>query len=121
MRLRTYLVPLLWSPKLCRPLGGSPFHTGYIVVHGSLLLAEMHSVLLWHWELTAVELLSLGIASSRDLVVHSGNILGLLLALGLSSYSDWLLGQESEVTGCSASGTNFLPFDYSGGTVAAAG
>jgi hypothetical protein len=27
-RLKTYLVPLLESPRLCRPPSGSPFHTG---------------------------------------------------------------------------------------------
>jgi hypothetical protein len=57
IRLRTYLVPLLGSLKQCRPLGGSPFHNKYGVGRGCLLLGEMHSVLLGHWELTAAELL----------------------------------------------------------------
>jgi hypothetical protein len=38
--------------------------------------------------LIAAELFSLGIASPSDFTLHNGNILGLLLALGLSSYSD---------------------------------
>jgi hypothetical protein len=67
-----------------------------------LLLAEVHSVLQGHWELTAVELLSLGNDSPSGLVPHSGNIHGLLLALELLGYYDWLLGQEGEVSGCSS-------------------
>jgi hypothetical protein len=82
IRLRTYLVPLLGSPELCRPTCGSSFSIGHEVVHGCLLLAEVHSVLQGHWELTTAELLSLGNESSSDLVPHSGNIRGLLLALG---------------------------------------
>lgn len=85
-------MPLLGSPELCRPPGGSPFHTGHGAVHDGLLLAEVHSVLLGHWVLTAVELLSLANATPSGLVPHSGNILGLLLVLGLSDCSDWLLG-----------------------------
>jgi hypothetical protein len=90
-------VPLLGSPEQCRPPGGSPFHTEHVAVHGCLLLAEVHSVLLRHWELTAVD-----------------------LALGLSDCSDWLLGQEGEVSGCSASGIGFLPVGCAGGTAATA-
>jgi hypothetical protein len=41
-------VPLLGSPELCRPTGGSPFHAGHEAVHGCLVLAEMHSALLGH-------------------------------------------------------------------------
>ena len=52
----------------------------------------VYSVLLGHWELTAAELLSLGNATPSALVPHGGNILGLLLVLGLSDCSDWLLG-----------------------------
>jgi hypothetical protein len=48
IRLRTYLVPLLGSPELCWPLGGSPFHTKYAASHSCLLLAEVHSILLGH-------------------------------------------------------------------------
>jgi hypothetical protein len=44
--------------------------------------------------MTAAELLSLGNATHSGLVPHSGNILSLLLALGLFGCSDWLLGQE---------------------------
>jgi hypothetical protein len=46
--IRTYLVALLGSPELCQPPGGSSFHTRHRVVHGCLLLVEMHSVLLGH-------------------------------------------------------------------------
>jgi hypothetical protein len=116
IRLRTYLVPLLGSPKLCRLLGGSPFHTGHMVGHGCLLLAEMHSVLLGHWELTVAELLSLHNVTPSGLVLHSGNIIGLPLALGLSSCSDWLLGQEGKVPGCSVSSTSFFHIGYAGST-----
>jgi hypothetical protein len=49
------------------------------------------------------------------LVPHSGNIYGLLLALGLSGCSGWLLGQEGEVPGCSVVDTGFLPIDCAGG------
>jgi hypothetical protein len=48
LRQRTYLVPLLGSSKLRRALGGSPFQTGYEVVHGCWLLAEVYSVLQGH-------------------------------------------------------------------------
>jgi hypothetical protein len=81
-------VPLLGSPELCRPLSGSPFHTRYASVHGCLLLGEVHSVLLGHCEPTAVELLSLGNASPTGLALHNGNIICLLLALGLPDCSD---------------------------------
>jgi hypothetical protein len=114
--MRMYLVPLLGSPELCRPPGDSPFRTEYAAVHGCLLLAEVHSVLLGHWELTAAELLSLGIASPSGLVLHSGNILVLLLALGLSDCSNWLLGQEGEMPGCSNSDTDFLLVGCAGDT-----
>jgi hypothetical protein len=91
-----------------------------VIVHGCLLLARVHSVLLGHWELTAAELLSLGNATPNGLVLHSGNILGLLLALGLPSCFDWLLGQEGEAPGCSVADTSFLPIGCSGGTAATA-
>jgi hypothetical protein len=119
IRLRTYLVPLLGSPELYRPPGGSPFHTGHGAIHGCLLLAEVHSVLQGHWELTTAELLSSCNESPSDLVLHSGNISGLLLALELFGCSDWLLGQEGEVPGCSIADTSFLPVGSSGGTAAA--
>jgi hypothetical protein len=91
-------VPLLGSPELCRPSGGSPFHTGHKAIHDCLLHVEVHFVLQGHWELTDVELFSLGNESPNDLVPHSGNICNLLLALELLGCSDWLLGQEGEVT-----------------------
>jgi hypothetical protein len=111
-------VPLLGSPKLCRPPGGSPFHTEHAVVHSCSLLAEMHSVLLGHWELTAVLLLSLSSVTPSGLFLHSGNILN-LLELGSYDCSEWLLGKVGEVPGCSVYGTGFLPIGCSGGTVAA--
>jgi hypothetical protein len=43
----------------------------------------MHSAWQRHWELAAVELLSLGNVSLNDLVPHSGNTHDLLLALEL--------------------------------------
>jgi hypothetical protein len=85
-----------------------------------LLLAGVHSVLLGHWELNAVELLSLGNVTPSGLFLHSGNILGLLVALGLSDCSDWLLGQEGKVLGCSISGTDHLLVGCVGGTATAA-
>jgi hypothetical protein len=112
-------VPLLGSPELCRPSGGSPFHTGHKAVHGCLLRVEVHFVLQGHWELTDVELFSLGNESPNDLVPHSGNICNLLLVLELLGCSDWLLGQEGEVPGCSVADTGFLPASCSGGTTAA--
>jgi hypothetical protein len=101
-------VPLLGSPGLCRPPGGSPFRTRHEATHGCLLLAEVHSILQGHWKLTAAELLSLGNDSPSDLFLHSGNNYDILLALVLAVCSDWLLGQKGEVPGCS------------GGTAAAA-
>jgi hypothetical protein len=62
----------------------------------------------------------LGNDSPSDLVPHSGNIRGLLLALALLGCSDWLLGQDGEVPGCSIAGTDFLPIGCSGVTAAAA-
>jgi hypothetical protein len=50
----------------------------------------VHLVLLGCWKLTAVELLSSGIASPSDLALQNGNILGLLLVLVLPSCFDWL-------------------------------
>jgi hypothetical protein len=76
-------------------------------------------VLLGCWKLTTVELLSSGIASLSGLVLHNGSIFSLLLALGLSGCSDWLLGQEDEVPGYSASDTNFLLVGCAGGNAAA--
>jgi hypothetical protein len=75
--------------------------------------------LLGCWKLVAAELLSLGNKTPSGLVPHSGNILGLLLALGLSGCSGWLLGQEGEVSGCSASNIGFLLVGCVNGTVVA--
>jgi hypothetical protein len=80
----------------------------------------VHYVLLGHWELTAVELLCLGNATPSGLVLHNGKILGFLLTMELFDYSDWLLGQDGEVPGCSASDIGFLPVGCSGGTAAVA-
>jgi hypothetical protein len=61
----------------------------------------------------------LGNASPSGLVLHSGNILCLLLVLGLLGCSDLLLGQEGEVLGCSAFDTGYLPAGCSDDTAAA--
>ena len=71
------------------------------------MLAVVLIVLLGCWKLVAAGLLSSGNATPSGLVPHSGNIHGLLLALRLSGFSDWLLGHEGEVPGCSVSGTGF--------------
>jgi hypothetical protein len=96
-------VPLLGSPRLCRPPGGSPFHTGHEATHGCCLLVEVHFVLQGHWELAVVELLSLYNDSPSGLVLYTRNIHGLLLALEILGCSGWLLGQEGEVPSCSGS------------------
>jgi hypothetical protein len=98
---------------------GSPFH-GCRPDHGLLVLAVVLLVLLRCWKLAAAELLSSGKESPSGHVPHSGNIHGLLLALALSSYSDWWLGQEGEVPGCSIIDTDFLRVDSAGSTTAAA-
>jgi hypothetical protein len=119
-RLRTYLVPLLGSPGLCRPLGGSPFHTGHEAAHGCCLLVAMHSIWHEHWELAVAEPLSLGNDLPNGLVPHSGNMHSLLLALELLCCSGWMLGLEGEVLGCSNADIDFLPAGCSDGTAAAA-
>jgi hypothetical protein len=53
-----------------------------VASRGCLLPAVVHSVLLGHWEPTAVEPSSSGTTSPSGLVLHSGSILFLLLALG---------------------------------------
>jgi hypothetical protein len=58
--------------------------------------------------LTATGLPSSDIASPNGLALHSGNMLGLCLELGLLDCSVGLLGQEDEVSADSASGTDFL-------------
>jgi hypothetical protein len=72
-----------------------------------------------HWELVAVELLSLGNDSPSGLVPRNGNMCSLLLALELLGCSGWLLGHEGEVPGCSGAGTDFLLVGCSDGTAAA--
>jgi hypothetical protein len=62
----------------------------------------------------------LGTASPSGLDLHSGNILCLLLGLGLLGCSDLLLGQEGEVPGCSTSDTDYLPTGCADDTAAAA-
>jgi hypothetical protein len=108
--MKMYLVPLLESIGPCRPPSGSPFHTGHETAHGCCLLAALHSVRLGHWELAAVELLSLGNDSPNGLVPHNGNMHDFLLALALLGCSGWLLGVDID----------FLPAGYSDGTAVAA-
>jgi hypothetical protein len=68
--------------------------------------------------LAAAELPFSDNASPNGLALHNGNILCLLLAIGLLDYSGWLLGQEDEVPDYSASGTDFLLTGCSSGTAA---
>jgi hypothetical protein len=112
-------VPLLESPRLCRPPSGSPFRTGHEVAHGCCFLAALHFVSLGHWELAAAELLSSGSDSPNGLVHHSGNMHDFLLELALLDCSDWLLGQEDRPPGCSNAGIDFLSAGYPDGTAAA--
>jgi hypothetical protein len=111
-------VPLLGSPGLCRPPGGSPFHTGHEAAHDCCLLVVMCSAWQGHWLLATTELLSLGNDSPNGLVPQSGNMHDLLLALELLGCSGWLLGQEGEVPGCSDADTDFLPAGGSYNTAA---
>jgi hypothetical protein len=91
IRLETCLLPHLVHPGLLRPPSDSPFH-GCKPGHGLLMLAMVLLVLLGCWKLVAAGLLSSGNATPSGLVPHNGNIFGLLLALMLPGYSDWLLG-----------------------------
>jgi hypothetical protein len=120
IQLQTYLLPHLMHHGLLWPPSGSPFH-GCRPGHDLLVLTVVLLVLLRCWKLATAELLSSGNDSSSDLVSHNGNIHGLLLALVLPGYSDWLLGQEGEVPGCSVAGTDFLPIGWSSGIAAASG
>jgi hypothetical protein len=61
----------------------------------------------------------LGNNSPNGLVPHSGNMHDLLLELALLGCSDWLLGQEDGVPGCSNADIDFLPAGCSDGTAAA--
>jgi hypothetical protein len=81
IQLETYLLAHLAHPRLLRPPSGSPFH-GCRLGHDLLMLVVVLIVLLGCWKLVAAELLSSGNATLSGLVPHSGNILGLLLALG---------------------------------------
>jgi hypothetical protein len=54
----------------------------------------------------------------NGLVPHSGNMHDFLLALALLGCSDWLLGQEDGLPGCSDAGIDFLPDGCSDDTAA---
>jgi hypothetical protein len=62
----------------------------------------------------------LGNDSPNGLVHHSGNMHDFVLELALFGCSDWLLGQEDGLPGCSDAGIDFLLAGYSDGTAAAA-
>jgi hypothetical protein len=64
----------------------------------------------------AVELLSRGSSSPSGFALHSRNMCGLPLALGLLGHYGWLLWQEGELPGRSNAGTDFLPAECSDGT-----
>jgi hypothetical protein len=83
-----------------------------------LLPAEVHSVFLGHWGLTAVEPSSSDNALSSGPTRHSGSILCHLLALRLPDCSDWWLGQEDSVPDYPVSGTNSFLIDCSDDTAA---
>src|SRR5687767_10957579 len=108
IRLRTYLLPHLVHPGSLRPPSGSPFQ-GCMLGYDCLLPAAVHLALLEHrgWSVAAPS--SSGTASPSGLDLHSGNILCLLLVLGLLGCSDLLREQEGEVPGCSAFDTDYLP------------
>jgi hypothetical protein len=119
IRLETYLLPHLVHLGLLKPPSGSPFH-GCRPSHDLLMLVVVLLILLGCWKLAADELLSSGNESLSDLVPHSGNIHDLLLALGLSDCSGWLLRQEGEVSGYSVADIGFLPVGCAGSTVVVA-
>jgi hypothetical protein len=85
-----------------------------------LVQAETHSTLLGRWGLTAAGLPSSDIASSNDLALHNGNMLCFHPELVLLDCSVGSLGQEDEVSADSASGTDLLLTDCSGGSAAGA-
>jgi hypothetical protein len=87
---------------------------------GCLLQAETHSALLGHWGLTAAGLPSSDIASPNGLALHNGNILYFHPELVLPDCSGQLLGREDGVPADSASGTDLLLTDCSGGSDAGA-
>jgi hypothetical protein len=59
-------------------------------------------------------------SSSSGFVLHNRSMHDLLLALELLDCSDWLLGQEGKLSGCSDAGIDFLSVECSDGTTAAA-
>jgi hypothetical protein len=120
IRLETYLLPHLVHPGLLWPPSGSPFHDCR-PGHTLLMFARVLLVSLRCWKLVAAELLSSGNDSSNGLVPHTGNIHDILLALGLSGCSGWLLGQEDEVSGYSVADTSFLLVGCANGTAAVEG
>jgi hypothetical protein len=65
------------------------------------VLAVVLLVLLGHWLLAVVGLLSLDNSLPSDFILHSRSMHDLLLALGLLGHSGWLLGQEDELPDCS--------------------
>jgi hypothetical protein len=113
-RLETYLLSCRGFPELLQPPSGSVSHGYSMVESGCLLQAETHSALLGRQGLTAAGMPSSDIASPNGLTLHSGNMLCFRLGLVLLDCSDWLLGQEDEVSADSASGTDILLTDYSG-------
>jgi hypothetical protein len=96
-----------------------PFH-GCSPGHGLLMLVVVLLVLMGCSRLAVAELLSSGNELPSGLVPHSGNIHDLLLVLGLSGCSGWLLGKEGEVSRYSTADTGFLLIGCVGGTTAAA-
>jgi hypothetical protein len=103
---------------LLRPPDDSASHGCSASEHDCLLLTELHSALLGHWGLAAVEPFSLNNTSPNGHALHNGSILCLLLALGLLDYPGWLLGQEDEVPDYSASQTDLLLASCFGGIAA---
>jgi hypothetical protein len=119
IQLETCLLPHLMHPELLWPPSGSLSH-GCRPGHSLLMHVLLLLVLLGCWKLTAAELLSSGMASPNDLALHNGRILSLLFAQGISGHSDWLLGQEGEVSDYSTFDTDFLSVGCAGDTTAAA-
>jgi hypothetical protein len=85
------------------------------------VLAVVLLVLLGCWKLATAGLLSSGNELPSGLIPHYGNVHNLLLALGVSGCSGWLLGQEGKVPGYSIADTGFLPVGCAGGTAVAEG
>jgi hypothetical protein len=85
-----------------------------------MLQAETHYALLGRQGLTAAGLPSSDIASPNGLALHSGNMPCFCLELVLLDCSSGLLGQGDEVPADSASETDLLLTDCSGGSDAGA-